>query len=94
MVDPRSLSDVNGNYPGGDGNIHQTKKFTKRSIFSGFDVFRSQFPLQTIINPQMVNDMVNSLVELADENDSQFSPLGFPWAYLLFCVLPLGWQLF
>ena len=72
MVDPRSLSDVNGNYPGGDGNIHQTKKFTKRSIFSGFDVFRSQFPLQTIINPQMVNDMVNSLVELADENDSQF----------------------
>ena len=25
-----------------------------------------------------------------DENDSQVSPFGFPWAYLLFCVLPLG----
>ncbi|MCX6227167.1 MAG: glycoside hydrolase family 92 protein, partial [Bacteroidia bacterium] len=31
-----------------------------------------QFPLQTIINPSVVNDMINSLVELADENETHY----------------------
>lgn len=68
MIDPMGISDVNGHYPGGDGNIHTSQTFTKRSIFSGWDVFRSQFPLQTIINPAVVSDMINSLVELADQS--------------------------
>jgi len=72
MIDPRSFTDVDGNYPGGDGKIHHTNKFTKRTIFSGWDVFRSQMPLQTIINPRIVNDMINSLVELAEENKTQY----------------------
>ncbi|WP_207513723.1 GH92 family glycosyl hydrolase [Longitalea luteola] len=67
MIDPRMLEDVDGNYPGGDGKVHQSKHFTKRTIFSGWDVFRSQMPLQTIINPSLVNDLINSLITLADE---------------------------
>lgn len=67
MIDPRIFQDVDGNYPGGDGLPHRTKSFTKRTIFSGWDVFRSQMPLQTIINPGLVNDLINSLVTLADE---------------------------
>ncbi|RYE14768.1 MAG: glycoside hydrolase family 92 protein, partial [Sphingobacteriales bacterium] len=51
MLDPRDVEDVDGNYTGGDDKVHNSPKFTKRSIFSGWDVFRSQFPLQTIINP-------------------------------------------
>lgn len=72
MIDPRSFADSNGKYPGGDGKIHQSQKFTKRTIFSGWDVFRSQMPLQNIINPEIVNDMINSLVELADENNTHY----------------------
>lgn len=72
MIDPRAFADVDGRYPGGDGKVHQTKSFTKRTIFSGWDVFRSQFPLQTIINPGVVNDMVNSLIELADQNGTHY----------------------
>lgn len=72
MIDPRCFTDVDGNYPGGDGKVHKTDKFIKRTIFSGWDVFRSQFPLQTIINPEIVNDMVNSLVELADESGNKY----------------------
>jgi predicted alpha-1,2-mannosidase len=72
MIDPRNMADVDGNYPGGDGKIHETKSFTKRTIFSGWDVFRSQFPLQTIINPTLVNDMINSLVELADQTGKNY----------------------
>ncbi|MGN6354371.1 MAG: GH92 family glycosyl hydrolase, partial [Parafilimonas sp.] len=72
MIDPRTVTDVDGNYTGGDNKIHHSTAFNKRSIFSGWDVFRSQFPLQTIINPTLVNDMINSLVTLADESDSNY----------------------
>ncbi|HKG08674.1 MAG TPA: GH92 family glycosyl hydrolase, partial [Pedobacter sp.] len=58
QIDPRIFQDADGNYPGGDGHIQQAKGFTKRTIFSGWDVFRSQMPLQTVINPSLVNDMV------------------------------------
>lgn len=72
MIDPRIVADVDGRYTGGDRKIHQSSGFRKRSIFSGWDVFRSQFPLQTIINPSLVNDLVNSLVTLAEESDSNY----------------------
>ncbi|MGV8095847.1 MAG: GH92 family glycosyl hydrolase [Mangrovibacterium sp.] len=70
MIDPRAFADVDGNYPGGDGKIHQISIFTKRTVFSGWDVFRSQFPLQTIINPEV--DMINSLVTLAEESGHNY----------------------
>jgi predicted alpha-1,2-mannosidase len=65
MIDPRSVSDVDGQYIGADGSPHRAEGFVYRSIFSGWDVFRSQFPLQTIIRPDVVNDEVNSLVQIA-----------------------------
>ncbi|RZK91794.1 MAG: glycoside hydrolase family 92 protein [Pedobacter sp.] len=72
QIDPRVFEDVDGNYIGGDNKAHQSKDFTKRTIFSGWDVFRSQMPLQTIINPELVGDMINSLVTLADEKDKDY----------------------
>ncbi len=72
MIDPRSICDLNGNYPGGDMKVHHANNFVKRSVFSGWDVFRSQFPLQTIINPAIVSDMINSLVELADQSGEHY----------------------
>ncbi len=68
MIDPRIFEDVNNMYVGGDKKVHVSENFTKRTIFSGWDVFRSQFPLQTLINPAVVNDMINSLITLADES--------------------------
>jgi predicted alpha-1,2-mannosidase len=72
MIDPRIFSDVDGKYIGGDGETHEVKDFSKRTIFSGWDVFRSQMPLQTIINPRVVNDMINSLVTLAEESGNGY----------------------
>jgi len=68
MLDPRIATDVDGQYTGGDQKAHKSTDFTKRTIFSGWDVFRSQMPLQTIIHPQVVSDMLNSLITLADES--------------------------
>ena len=68
MIDPRVCSDVDGRYVAGDKSIrvNSDDKYTRRTIFSGWDVFRSQFPLQNIINPRMVSDVINTLVDLAD----------------------------
>lgn len=69
MIDPRLYADVDGCYIGGDYQVHHGEgKYNKRTIFSGWDVFRSQFPLQCLVNPRMVSDMINSLVTLADES--------------------------
>lgn len=66
MIDPREFSDVDGRYAGADRQVHRTETFTYRTIFSGWDVFRSQYPLLTIIRPDVVNDMVNSLMQQAE----------------------------
>src|SRR6185503_15165293 len=68
MIDPRCFADVDGSYPGGDGKIQRSERYTRRTIFSGWDVYRSAFPLMTIIAPTVVNDMVNSLSDLAVES--------------------------
>lgn len=73
MIDPREYTDCDGRYVGGDYEVYKSNgKFTKRTIFSGWDVFRSQFPLLTIIRPDVVNDMVNSLINLADESGKHY----------------------
>lgn len=72
MIDPRIYTDVDGRYTGGDKQIYSDSTFTKRTIFSGWDVFRSQFPLQTIINPELVNDQLNSLITLAEQSGREY----------------------
>jgi predicted alpha-1,2-mannosidase len=72
MIDPRIFTDVDGRYAGGDGHVHTAEGFTRRTIFSGWDVFRSQFPLQTLINPQLVNDEINSLTTLAEQTGREY----------------------
>src|SRR5260221_3316226 len=72
LIDPRTCQDVDGNYPGGDGRPHQTAHFPKRTIFSGWDGFRSQMPLQTMINPKVVSHLINSMLTLAEENGTGY----------------------
>ena len=79
MIDPRCFSDVDGAYPGADGKVHYADGFVYRTVFSGWDVFRSQFPLQTIINPRLVEDEINSLVQLAELSGKNYFPR---WEFL------------
>jgi predicted alpha-1,2-mannosidase len=72
MIDPRIFADVNGDYPGGDQQVHHTRAFTKRTIFSGWDVYRSEFPLLTLIAPEIINDEINSWIELAGQNGTHY----------------------
>ena len=66
MIDPRAISDVDGEYTGVDGKVHVAAGYTPRTVFSGWDVFRGEFPLMTLLNATMVNDEINSLINLAE----------------------------
>lgn len=68
MIDPRAASDFNGEYIAADKTVKKAEGFTYRTIFSGWDVFRSQFPLLTIIRPDIVSDQINTFVQLAELN--------------------------
>lgn len=72
MLDPRAYSDANGDYTGADGKTHRAEDFTYRTIFSGWDVFRSQYPLLSIIRPDVVNDTVNSLMQQAKLSGNEY----------------------
>ncbi|MEY4688410.1 MAG: hypothetical protein RIR76_2433 [Verrucomicrobiota bacterium] len=74
MIDPRCVSDADGRYVGADRRVHVASGFTYRSIFSGWDVFRSQFPLQTLINPRLVDDEINTLMQIAELSGRGYFP--------------------
>ena len=66
MIDPRAICDIDGKYTAADNTIRTAGSYTPRTIFSGWDVFRAAFPLMTILNPTLIQDEINSLVELAE----------------------------
>lgn len=67
MVAPNTMNDVNGEFR---RNNNETGKTTDGhnhySTLSLWDTFRAWHPLQTIINPELVTDMVNSMLDIYD----------------------------
>lgn len=65
LIDPRQISDADGRYRAADGIIRHEQGYTHRTIFSGWDVYRAELPLMSIVKPDLVNDQVASLLDLA-----------------------------
>ena len=72
LLDPRTSMDRDGCFKTANGNILKAD-YVHRTMFSGWDVYRSEFPLLTLIRPDMVNDEVNSLLNIAIEYNASFS---------------------
>jgi predicted alpha-1,2-mannosidase len=60
---PRTFSDVNGAYPGMDGQIHDAGKHIQYADFSGWDIYRTEIQLLSILAPKRAGDMIRSLLE-------------------------------
>lgn len=71
LLDPRSATDVDGRFSV-ECETMKDDSYTHRTMFSGWDVYRSEFPLLSIIRPDMVNDTVNSLLKIALNKNSSF----------------------
>lgn len=68
MLAPTLYDDVDGQYRGPDGAIHQTDGWRNYGTFSLWDTFRAAHPLYTYVVPERVNDMVRSLLAFYDQN--------------------------
>ncbi len=71
LLDPRISADIDGRFAI-EGEILKDDSYTHRTVFSGWDVYRSEFPLLSLIRPDMVNDEVNSLLKIAQMKNSSF----------------------
>jgi len=72
LLFPCDFADVDGKYFGADKKIHQSTDFTYRMCFSGWDVFRHEFPLLTLIRPDVVNDEINTFLAMCDQTGKTF----------------------
>jgi len=65
QLDPRRIDDCDGRYVDGKGQVRTFTTSPPRTVFSGWDAFRSYFPLMTLMDPELVNDQVNTLLDVA-----------------------------
>jgi predicted alpha-1,2-mannosidase len=76
LMSPRTFSDVGGNYVGMDGQVHRAQGYTQYADFSGWDTYRTQTQLLSLLDPDRASDMMRSL--LADAEQSGCLPR---WPY-------------
>lgn len=68
LLAPTTFSDADGRYLGMDGVVHDAGGRTRYTTFSGWDVYRSQIPLVSMLFPERASDMMESLVANARES--------------------------
>jgi predicted alpha-1,2-mannosidase len=67
LLFPNVVSDENGNYEGSDGHVHTDHGRQEYANFSEWDIYRSEIQLESLLDPHAVGDMVQSLVDDAEQ---------------------------
>ena len=67
MIAPSVFCDVNGDYYGSDHEIHRNAGFTNYTTFSLWDTYRAAMPLMTVLHPERMPDIVQTMLHIADE---------------------------
>ncbi|MGH7951570.1 MAG: GH92 family glycosyl hydrolase [Limisphaerales bacterium] len=62
LIAPEAVSDVNGNYFGYDGQVHNAGERVQYGFFSGWDIYRSECQLLAMLAPKESSDMAQSLL--------------------------------
>jgi len=70
MIAPSVFNDANGDYRGTDKKVHTGAKFTNMTTFSLWDTYRAAQPLYTILQPERVSDMMNSMLAIYQQQGS------------------------
>jgi predicted alpha-1,2-mannosidase len=68
LLNPSIFNDVDGRYMGFDNKIHSVAPgHAQYANFSGWDIYRSQVPLMALLEPKETSDMMQSLVNDAEQ---------------------------
>jgi predicted alpha-1,2-mannosidase len=74
LIEPNTYSDVDGRYMGMDGKVHRVggSQAVQYANFSGWDVYRSQVQLVTLLDPKVGSDFAQSLLNQADQDGGRW----------------------
>ena len=67
MVAPSLFCDVNGDYRGADGKVHENPGRDTYTTFSLWDTYRAAMPLMTVLHPERMPDIIQTMLHIADE---------------------------
>ena len=67
MIAPATFCDADGTYRGADGEVHAAPGYTTYTVFSLWDTYRAKMPLLTLMQPERMTDIVNTMLSIADE---------------------------
>lgn len=61
---PSEFCDVNGDYYGADKQMHKDEGFVNYTTFSLWDTYRAAQPLMTILHPEKMSDIINTMLHI------------------------------
>ena len=61
---PSEFCDVNGDYYGADKQMHKGEGFVNYTTFSLWDTYRAAQPLMTILHPEKMSDIINTMLHI------------------------------
>jgi len=64
MIAPSIFNDHNGDYCATDKKVHAKAAFTNLTTFSLWDTYRALNPLYTLIQPEKISDIINSMLAI------------------------------
>jgi predicted alpha-1,2-mannosidase len=67
FIAPILFNDHNGTYRGTDKEVYESPGFNNYSVFSFWDTYRAIHPLFTIVQPEKVDDMINSMLAIYEQ---------------------------
>lgn len=71
MVAPQTWNDVNGDYRGADYQVHRSAKFENLTTWSLWDTYRAAHPLMTLIMPDRLPNLAQSMLAIAKERKGE-----------------------
>lgn len=85
LIQPNNIADVDGLYRGAKDSVAQSSFGTYYSTFSLWDTYRAAHPMYTILIPELVPDMINSM--LLHGETQAYLPVWTLWGKETHCMI-------
>ena len=84
MIAPSLFNDVDGSYRGSDDQVYEKADFDNYTTFSLWDTYRAEMPLLCIIEPERMDDMVETMLKICEQQG--FLPIWHLMANETYCM--------
>ncbi len=86
MVSPATFNDADGTFRGEDHRNHPGPGFNNYTTFSIWDIYRSEFPLLMLAQPERTNEMIQTLLMAYRQLDAHSLPVWPLWGNETWCM--------